>query len=125
MTNIWKSSTADFYTAAAPLAAQSFSHHGGFGFEKPGEGNTDDWLSPSLLVKCLGPFDLDPCGCAGMPYRHATTTYFLPEHDGLAEQWDGRVYSNPPYGRNVAPWAEGTESHAGQSSRRISREELG
>jgi hypothetical protein len=56
---------------------------GGFGFEKPVEGNTNDWLTPPKLLKKLGTFDLDPCGCPGMPWSTATTIYFPPEQDGL------------------------------------------
>jgi hypothetical protein len=36
------------------------THFGGFGFEKPLEGNTNDWLTPLELLKRLGTFDLDP-----------------------------------------------------------------
>jgi hypothetical protein len=80
-------STAGFSTAAATLAVGADftslpSHTGGFGFENPVQGNTNDWLTPSGLPPRLGPFDLDPCGCPGMPWRIATTTFFLPEHDG-------------------------------------------
>src|SRR6266700_2324155 len=85
---------------------------GGFGFEKPFEGNTNDWLTPPTLLTMLGTFDLDPCGCAGMPWRTATTTYFLPEHDGLTELWRGRVWCNPPYGPNVGDWARRMVEHA-------------
>jgi hypothetical protein len=84
---------------------------GGFGFERPNEGNTNDWLTPRPLLQRLGHFDLDPCGCAGMPWRTATTTYFLPEHNGLVEPWHGRVFCNPPYGPNVGDWARRMAAH--------------
>lgn len=83
----------------------------GFGFERPNEGNTNDWLTPLGLVRRLGPFQLDPCGCAGMLTRIATTTYFLPKHDGLIKPWCGRVFCNPPYGPNVGDWARRMASH--------------
>lgn len=92
-------------------AAQSSSHLGGFGFERPNTGNTNDWLTPPALLQCLGTFDLDPCGCAGMPWRTATTTYFLPDHNGLEEPWYGRVFCNPPYGPNVGDWARRMSKH--------------
>jgi hypothetical protein len=93
--------------AAAPSAAYADSnptsaHVGGFGFEKPNTGKANDWLTPLGLLQRLGTFDLDPCGCSGMPWRTATTTYFLPEHDGLTKPWDGRVWCNLPYGRTSA-----------------------
>lgn len=84
---------------------------GGFGFEKPHTGETNDWLTPLALLERLAPFDLDPCGCVGMPWRIATTTYFLPEKDGLVEPWSGRVFCNPPYGPNVGEWARRMAEH--------------
>jgi hypothetical protein len=82
-----------------------------FGFEKSGKGKTNDWLTPLALSQRLGSFDLDPCGCPGMPWRIATTTYFLPDHDGLVEPWLGRIFLNPPYGRNVGAWAKRMAAH--------------
>jgi len=84
---------------------------GGFGFEKPNKGKTDDWLTPFALLQRLGTFDLDPCGCPGMPWPTASATYFLPEHDGLTEPWHGRVWCNPPYGSNVGDWARRMAEH--------------
>jgi hypothetical protein len=109
-----QSSTADFSTAAAPLAVGSTltpTRPNGFGFEKPNSGQTDDWLTPNRLLKRLGPFDLDPCGCPGMPWCIAATTFFLPDHDGLTEPWHGRVWCNPPYGPNVGKWARRMAEH--------------
>ena len=101
--------------AAASLDAgpiSTSSQVGGFGFEKPNEGNTNNWLTPPALLQRLGRFDLDPCGCAGMPWSTATTTYFLPEHDGLRDPWFGRVFCNPPYGPNVGAWGRRMADHA-------------
>jgi DNA N-6-adenine-methyltransferase (Dam) len=94
------------------LPAGSISQNlSGFGFEKPVQGITTNWLTPPKLLQQLGTFDLDPCGCAGMPWRTATTTYFLPEHNGLTEPWHGRVFCNPPYGPNVGDWANRMAEH--------------
>ena len=95
----------------ADKSTPTISHLTGFGFEKPNTGETTDWLTPPSLLQRLGTFDLDPCGCAGMPWRTAITTYFLPEHDGLAEPWFGRVFCNPPYGPNVGDWARRMAQH--------------
>jgi hypothetical protein len=83
----------------------------GFGFEKPNTGETNDWLTPYRMLQRLGTFDLDPCGCGGMPWQTAATTYFLPEHDGLIDPWFGRVWCNPPYGPNVGDWARRMAGH--------------
>jgi hypothetical protein len=97
-------------SGAGPTST-NFLPVGGFGFEKPVEGNTNDWLTPPALLERLGNFDLDPCGCPNMPWRTATTTFFLPERDGLIEPWHGRVYCNPAYGPNVGAWAKRMAEH--------------
>jgi DNA N-6-adenine-methyltransferase (Dam) len=90
----------------------NLSHNvGGFGFKKPNAGETNDWLTPPDLLQRLGTFDLDPCGCFGMPWSTATTTYYLPEHDGLTDPWFGRVWCNPPYGPNVGDWSRRMAAH--------------
>jgi|ERR1700723_61060 len=84
---------------------------GGFGFEKPNTGQTNDWLTPRPFSQRLGPFDLDPCGCRNSAWAIASTTYFLPEQDGLIDPWFGRVWCNPPYGPNVGDWARRMAAH--------------
>lgn len=66
---------------------------------KPNVGQTVHWLTPPFIIAALGPFDLDPCGCAEMPWRTATSMY-CPPTDGLAKPWHGAVWLNPPYGEN-------------------------
>lgn len=46
-----------------------------------------------------------------MSWSLATTTYFPLEDDGLIEQWNGRVFCNPPYGPNVGHWAKRMAEH--------------
>ena len=75
----------------------------GFGFEKPYEGDTNDWLTPPHLVRVLGEFDLDPCACRNQPWALAKKQYAPPD-DGLKLPWEGRVFCNPPYGPNVKDW---------------------
>ncbi len=94
-----------------PLGQSLQSSVSGFGFEKPVEGNTNDWLTPPGLLAKLGHFDMDPCGCPGMPWSTASMTYFPPEHNGLTEPWSGRVWLNPPYGQQVGEWARRMAEH--------------
>lgn len=107
----WNSSTTNVLPASGAPTSTSVNR-GGFGFEKSGEGKSKDWLTPLALGQRLGSFDLNPCGCPGMPWRMATTTYFLPEKDGLVEPWEGRIWCNPPYGHGVEqPWLERMAQH--------------
>lgn len=74
------------------------SHH------HPNHGATDVWLSPLDICEALGPFDLDPCAAIvnGTPWPTAQRFIAEPE-DGLAAEWTGRVWLNPPY-RTVGSW---------------------
>jgi hypothetical protein len=61
------------------------------------------WLTPPHIVEALGVFDLDPCGAPG--HALAGHTYLLENgDDGLRDQWFGRVWVNPPYGKEMEPF---------------------
>jgi hypothetical protein len=64
-----------------------------------------EWLTPPDLVKKLGDFDLDPCCPINAPFLHAKNNFTTLE-DGLSQDWYGRVYLNPPYGRGMDLWIE-------------------
>ncbi len=86
------------------MALRSSNHMPGVKRRKP---YSDEWYTPPDLVKSLGPFDLDPC--AG-PMAHATIN-IVPPGDGLAFEWEGRVWLNPPYS-TVHEWLTKFISHA-------------
>lgn len=69
----------------------------------PNGGETGDWLTPPELLAALGPFDLDPCCPPVMPWRTATRM-LTPADNGLAHEWHGRVFLNPPYGSAAWQW---------------------
>jgi hypothetical protein len=73
-----------------------------------------DWCTPAWLVDLvhdvLEHVDLDPCSNA-QSVVGAHYNYFAPGEappsqgeDGLAHYWFGRVYVNPPYGRDLPAW---------------------
>lgn len=69
-------------------------------FETGGDGSTattHDWLTPPELLTALGSFDMDPCASQFQPWRTAAKQFTI-EDDGLAREWHGRVWCNPPYG---------------------------
>lgn len=66
-------------------------------------GATDEWLTPPGLIESLGKFDLDPCAPIVRPWNMAANHFSL-EDDGLSLPWTGRVWLNPPYGRQTARW---------------------
>jgi hypothetical protein len=67
-----------------------------------------EWYTPAGVVEqvtaVLGGIDLDPCWHPESPVK-ATTTY-VEQQDGLSREWNGRVYLNPPYGRDIDGWIE-------------------
>lgn len=68
------------------------------------------WLTPPNWIKELGPFDLDPCCPPDMPWQ--TATKMLTEReDGLTAEWHGRVWLNPPFGREAAQWLRKMAEH--------------
>jgi hypothetical protein len=52
--------------------------------------------------------DLDPCG---FPNHPTAKKLILQPIDGLKEQWNGRVWLNPPYGKGVKPWLDKLQQH--------------
>jgi hypothetical protein len=66
---------------------------------------SDEWLTPPEILAALGPFDLDPCAPEKRPWRMARRHY-TKRQDGLSRKWSGRVWLNPPFGREVGKWLE-------------------
>jgi phage N-6-adenine-methyltransferase len=66
---------------------------------------TDDWPTDPAVFAALddefGPFELDPCASDA---NATCSRYFTRDDDGLAQTWTGRVYVNPPYGRELPDW---------------------
>lgn len=71
---------------------------------------TNRWLTPNWIVESLGEFDLDPCGAPN--HTLAAETYLLENgQDGLLLPWNGRVWLNPPYGKEMPPFIEKMAHH--------------
>lgn len=67
------------------------------------EAQKDEWLTPPHILAALGEFDLDPCAPIGRPWDTANKHYTVAD-DGLNQKWEGRVFCNPPYGRETQKW---------------------
>lgn len=70
----------------------------------------DEWLTPPEIVRALGSFDLDPCAPVVRPWETAGRHYTV-EDDGLAQDWIGRVWCNPPFGREAVKWLRRMAAH--------------
>lgn len=72
----------------------------------------DEWLTPPEILCALGKFDLDPCAPVPerRPWPMAGRHYTLMD-DGLSKPWKGRVWLNPPYGRQTGEWLARLADH--------------
>lgn len=76
-----------------------------------GLGATTTWLTPKFIIDALGPFDLDPCAAPSpRPWPTAAVHIELPQN-GLALQWSGLIWLNPPYSRTIADWTDRLIEH--------------
>jgi hypothetical protein len=81
-------------------------------FTEAVESTTVTWLTPKYITDDLGPFDLDPCAAPEpRPWPTATEHYALPRDNGLELPWKGRVWCNPPYGRETWGWLDRLATH--------------
>jgi len=63
----------------------------------------DEYITPEHILRGLGHFDLDPCSPKNPPRKIADRIY-TKEDNGLVQEWNGRVWMNPPYGRSTQLW---------------------
>lgn len=79
------------------------------GHQSPAMKN-DEWLTPPEIMKKLGVFQLDPCAPVTRPWGTASIHYTVAD-DGLAQPWWGRVWCNPPFGREAVKWLRKLRDH--------------
>lgn len=65
---------------------------------------TDLWATPQDFFDALDAefhFTLDVCA---LPENAKCEKFYTPDMDGLSQPWKGRVWCNPPYGREIGQW---------------------
>lgn len=85
----------------------------GLGSHHATVGITDEWFTPPWVFDALGvTFGLDPCA---PPVPHAlwlpVQARYTKADDGLVLPWAGRVWLNPPYGREIERWMRKLAAH--------------
>ena len=83
----------------------------GIGGHQSAHMKSDTWLTPPHIIAALGPFDLDPCAAPEPRPWPTATTHYVKADDGLSKPWFGRVWVNPPYGRETAKWMARLAEH--------------
>lgn len=75
---------------------------------------TDMWATPQDFFDTLDSefgFTLDACA---VRENAKCAAYYTPQQDGLSQPWHGRVWCNPPYGREIGRWVKkASETAAG------------
>jgi phage N-6-adenine-methyltransferase len=68
---------------------------------------TGEWETPVALydelARIFGGFTLDPCATEE---NAKCAHFFTREDDGLSRDWTGKVFMNPPYGREIGKWVK-------------------
>ena len=66
---------------------------------------TDEWYTPkdffNWVNDAYGFFDVDVCATKD---NAKCEKYFDKKIDGLSQEWVGRCWMNPPYGREISKW---------------------
>jgi phage N-6-adenine-methyltransferase len=68
--------------------------------------HTVEWPTPQYLFDFLNRtfgFEIDVCATIE---NAKCPRFFTKEEDGLKQDWDGRCWMNPPYGREIGKWVE-------------------
>jgi len=71
-------------------------------------GRAIDWATPRAFMEFLDErFGFEPTLDAAATARNAKASRFYgPMQDGLKHPWNGHVWLNPPYGRDLPSWLE-------------------
>ncbi len=77
---------------------------------KPVSTRTDEWYTPPEYIEMarevMGGIDLDPASNELAQSWIQAKEYFTKDDDGLRQEWEGRIWCNPPYGRAVEDWLD-------------------
>lgn len=77
---------------------------------------TGEWETPEDLFKKLNKefhFTLDVCATAE---NAKCDKYYTKAADGLSQVWEGNVWCNPPYGRDVGRWVQKAHESAAENT---------
>ena len=74
-------------------------------------GTSDDYYTPPAIFEALGLiFDIDVCSPPGGVPWIPKKMFYTATDDGLAQEWQGLIWCNPPYS-GPTPWARKMIDH--------------
>lgn len=73
-----------------------------------GSSESPEWYTPQSVIDCVlacfSEIDLDPCSNSHEHPSVPAHTLYTRDDNGLAQDWHGKVYLNPPYGSEIPEW---------------------
>jgi DNA N-6-adenine-methyltransferase (Dam) len=74
---------------------------------------TVEWYTPAWIFDRLGlSFDLDPASPEDGPVPWVPASrHYRPSDNGLWLPWEGRIWLNPPYGKETGVWLDRLVEH--------------
>ncbi|MEG1513987.1 MAG: DNA N-6-adenine-methyltransferase [Clostridia bacterium] len=63
--------------------------------------SSDEWSTPQYLFDILNRIDIDVCATK---YNAKCPLYYTREQGARSQIWEGTVWMNPPYGREIGKW---------------------
>lgn len=65
---------------------------------------SDEWETPQDLYNDVAAEFAPQLDVCALPSSAKCERYFTPDDDGLAQEWDGVCWMNPPYGAEIGRW---------------------
>jgi len=74
------------------------------------DSDSPDWWTPKKYIdaahEVMGGIDLDPASCAEANKTVRAKKFYSRQDNGLDRSWQGRIFLNPPYGKECAEFIE-------------------
>lgn len=110
----WKKLAAEWSDDALTAAAGEMQRPSLAGIQQRSPGMftsaSPEWYTPTevidRVVALFGTIDLDPCSNTEGEPRIPAAKHYREADNGLDQPWRGKVYMNPPYGREIGAWVD-------------------
>lgn len=110
----WKKLASEWSDEALTAAAGEMQRPSMAGIQQRSPGMftsaSPEWYTPreviERVVATFGSIDLDPCSNTEGEPRIPAAKHYREADSGLDQPWRGKVYMNPPYGREIGAWVD-------------------